>query len=100
MSDLQTLLDQLNVLKVSMFALQSSPCECCMYKRNLLNGLKLPDISLTTADVDKVMTDNFPTCTKCQQCAILRPQLEDMKQQVSQAINTQYSVESNPFIIY
>lgn len=99
MSYLQTLLDQLNVLKTQIFQLKSSTCVCCDYKNNIKRGLISLDMQLSIEDINVVMTNTQIQCVKCEQLAILRPQLIALQQQVSESINTTYSVTENPFLL-
>lgn len=98
MSDLGTLLNQLNDLKLQLSAANDLPCLCCGTKQAILNGLISTDRPLSLSEVDMIMTDQPMTpCLKCQQINSLKPQFVALQQQIDQAINTTYGVSENPF---
>jgi hypothetical protein len=98
MSDLGTLLDQLNALKLQIFSANQLPCLCCQTKQAILNGLVSIDRPLGLSEVDMIMTGQcMIPCSRCEQLALLQPQFMSLQQQADQAINTTYGVTENPF---
>ena len=103
MTDLPTLITQLNNCKLQLNALIADSSSCiCMSRDQILNGLvDLNNTTLTVQSIENVI-NNVPTdCTYCVNVDNLKCQLEDLKSKVYDQINVNYSLtkENNPFLI-
>ena len=100
---LADLLILLNDAKAQMFNLQLTSCNCTncgRVKQCFLNTLISIDRPTQIEDIDAIMNNTqSQICTKCQTMPTLKETLETLKVQVSNKINEDYQVLSNPFIL-
>lgn len=98
---LSAMIDQLNLLKQQIYNSRGVSCSCvnCICKRSYVRStLQYIDRPSTMEEIDRVMTGSAPTECECEtNKQALREAMSLLNRQISDKINLDYNVESNPF---
>jgi len=103
MSNLATLVSELNDLKKRIVFANSLPCSCCQMCDAVKMGLITYDRPMDVTEIDNVIKEVPPMeCEKCALIDVLMPLSKVLEQQVYFEINRMYGLtpEQNPFIYY
>lgn len=95
MSDLSTLLAQLNQLKTQIKTTESDCSNCCCRRHQIIQNSMNNDYNVTENDISLLLACNGQ-CQHCSDLAALKSQLDPLKQQINALITSTYG--SNPFI--